>query len=181
MSPESERISSHVSSQTSGRFSNQNSSQKFSVVLPLSDATEEQENNGIILGQELWACYVICGAPIMGYPDAEAEFSQIQAVFNKNPYVAGWWGRLYPGNGKRMEYDYDLDLLKDAAEVFEQQCAGNVVEGPGESDEERLCNSVLGGCVADKLKGGEHSTKLDAYNDCCINMMHADHDCCKLY
>ena len=53
--------------------------------------------------------------------------------------------------------------------------------GSGESDEERVCKAVLGECVAKSLHNGEHSTKLDAYNDCCINMMHADHDCCKLY
>ena len=177
MSPESDRISSQVSSQTSSHFSNQNSSQKFSVVLPLRPATETQRMDG----HKLFECHYVCGMPIMGYHNSEADGAQVQATFNENPYIADWWGWLKYPSGTMNTMDHDLDLIKDAAEVFEQQCAGNVVEGPGESDEERLCNSVLGGCVADKLKGGEHSTKLDAYNDCCINMMHADHDCCKLY
>ena len=57
--------------------------------------------------------------PIMGYHNGNADGPQVQAVFKKNPYIAGWWGKL----GEVGEVDYNLDLLKDAAEVFEQQCS----------------------------------------------------------
>ena len=60
--------------------------------------------------------------PIMGYHNGEADGSQIQATFKENPYIADWW----EGLGKMEEIDPDLDLIKDAAEVFEQQCASNV-------------------------------------------------------
>ena len=60
--------------------------------------------------------------PIMGYYNGEADMGQVQAVFEENPYIASWWDGLGPDT----EMDLDLDLIKDAAEVFEQQCASNV-------------------------------------------------------
>ena len=124
MSPESDRISSHMSS----HFSNQNSSQKFSVVLPLRyGGSEAHRNIGTSFGSDLYMCHFFCAAPIFGYHNGEADFSQLDAVFDENPYTADWWGSFDKdgrSGGRRM--DGDLDLLKDAAEVFEQQCASNV-------------------------------------------------------
>jgi len=59
----------------------------------------------------------------MGYYNCEADdCRKAGAIYQENPYVAAWW----EGLGTAEEMDHDLDLLKDAAEVFEQQCASNV-------------------------------------------------------
>ena len=95
---------------------------KISVVLLLSRATETQRNNGIKLGDDLFECYQDCGMPIMGYYNGEADGGQVNAAIQENPYIAAW----LEGLGPAEEMDHDLDLIKDAAEVFEQQCASNV-------------------------------------------------------
>ena len=71
--------------------------------------------------------------PIMGYYNCEAddddECLEVGAVFQENPYIAAWWEGLGPADSYEApeeEMDHDLDLIKDAAEVFEQQCASNV-------------------------------------------------------
>ena len=115
MSPESDRISSHMSSQTLNHFSNQNLSQKISIVLPLRPYNA---------GDELVECYFFCGAPMMGYHNGEDDFPKVEAVFESNQYTMGWWGQwMFPGNGKHE--DRDLDLVKNAAEFFEKYCAAS--------------------------------------------------------
>ena len=60
---------------------------------------------------------------MMGYHNGnEADYKALEAAFERNPYtqeVYGSW--THPGNGRLP--DYDLDLVKDAADFFEQQCA----------------------------------------------------------